>query len=52
MVLFKTSGQLILLPTIGFVKDGNGVYLNLSWLMWGVVFPIFTVIEKEKEIEQ
>lgn len=43
MILFKSKDQFLLLPAIGFVRDGDAVMLNISWMMFGVVFYIFYI---------
>ena len=46
MVLFKTDGQLMILPAIGFVRDGDDYCLNISWLCWGLNICVFTRLDQ------
>ena len=41
MILSKMSDQLILIPTIGFVREGEIYSLVLSWLTYALAFEIF-----------
>lgn len=43
MILFKSKGQFLLLPAIGFVRDGDTVAFNISWLMFGLAVTLFEI---------
>lgn len=45
MILFKSSGQFMLTPAIGFVRDGYSVYFNISWLSFGLNIRLYSISE-------
>lgn len=47
MTLFK-SDQFIIIPTMGFVREGETISLTFAWLMYGVSLSLFE-IRKERE---
>ena len=52
MTLFKSKDQFMVTPGLGFVRDGQSIYLNLSWLWFGVVFRLFDVYPNDKDGRQ
>ena len=46
MILFRSKGQFLILPTIGFVRDGDAIMLNISWMMFGMVITLYNIMEK------
>ena len=41
MNLFIDRTQFLLLPTVGFVKVENGIWLTIAFLYYGITFHIF-----------
>ena len=51
MVFFKNN-QFLLLPTIGIVKYDNTIWINLSWLCYGINIPIIYLNNENNESGQ
>lgn len=49
MVLFKSKDQVLITPAIGFVRDGQSIYINISWLWFGIVFRLFDIFTNNKD---
>lgn len=48
MILFKSEDQFILFPAIGFVRDGDIIALNISWLNLGLNIILFHVNDERQ----
>lgn len=48
MTLFRSEDQFILFPAIGFVRDGDTITFNISWLDLGLNIILFHVNDEEQ----
>jgi hypothetical protein len=46
MITLFTSDQFILIPTIGFVREGGRISITFAWLMFGLSMTIIETKEK------
>ena len=43
MTIFRSDEQILLIPTVGFVRGDNGaIWLTIAFLSFGITFKIFT----------
>lgn len=47
MIIAKMDSQFIVLPTLGLIKEKNGIFLSFGWMNWVISFPILKYITKE-----
>lgn len=41
ITIFKTEGQFLLTPAVGFVAGEYAMYLTLAWMLWGISFVLY-----------
>lgn len=47
MVVFRSKDQFMLTPAIGFLKEYGWIYVNVSWLWYGVNVKLFQINGKD-----
>lgn len=50
MILFRSTEQVFILPAVGFLWDASGIYLNISFLCFGLVVQVAR-FERESDPE-